>query len=115
MQTRQYELNVGGFCITYQIIIMKKKLKALRCCSIYTSLALQREAQCEGHIRCFENRQAVTAVGALYPHDRTRGTSGVSLFLLNPQGANVYHTPKYEPIFSIILSVQRKPTSSSDT
>lgn len=41
--------------------------------------------------------------GALYPHYETRGTSAVSLFLLNPQGASVYHAPKYEPIFSIIL------------
>lgn len=40
---------------------------------------------------------------ALCPHYETRGTSGVSLFLLNPQGASVYHSPKYEPIFSIIL------------
>ncbi len=43
------------------------------------------------------------ALGALCPHSETRGTSGVSLFLLNPQGACVYHAPKYEPIFSIIL------------
>lgn len=42
----------------------------------------------------------------------TRGTSGVSLFLLNPQGASVYHVPKYEPIFSITLSLQRKPSAS---
>lgn len=54
------------------------------------------------------------ALGALYPHCKTRGTSGVSLFLLSPQGASVYHAPKYEPIFSIILSLQRKPSTSSD-
>lgn len=43
---------------------------------------------------------------------KTRGTSGVSLFLLNPQGASVYHAPKYEPIFSITLSLKRKPSTS---
>lgn len=43
------------------------------------------------------------ALGALCPHHETRGTSRVSLFLLNPQGAGVYHAPKYESIFSIIL------------
>lgn len=43
------------------------------------------------------------ALCALCPHYETRGTSGVSLFLLNPQGASVYHPPKYKPIFSIVL------------
>lgn len=40
-------------------------------------------------------------LGALCPRRETRGTSGVGLFLLNPQGAGVYRSPKYEPIFSI--------------
>lgn len=56
------------------------------------------------------------ALAALYPHYETGGTSGVSLFYLNREGATVYHAPKNEPIFSIILSsVVCLQSTSADT
>lgn len=101
MQTKRLELNIIRSCFVNQ---MQIKPKALCFCSVYISHSpWKKVAQCEGHTLCFENSWAVMALGALCPHYKTRGTSGVSLFLLNPQGASVYHAPKYEPIFSIIL------------
>lgn len=84
-------------------VIYKTCPRFFRFCSIHiTHYLCKKVARCEGHILCFGNSRVVITFSALCPQHNTRGTSGVSLFLLNPRGVSVYNAPKYEPIFSII-------------
>lgn len=98
MQTKQF---VAESFITNQTWI---KLEVFCLCCVYITLTLKESSSVwRTHSLFWKQLSCHGCLGALYPHYETRGTSGVSLFLLNLQGASVYHAPKYEPIFSIIL------------
>lgn len=77
-----------------------KTLEVVCCRSLYGS-PNREELSVKDALFVLKTAKPSLLLGALCPRRETRGTSGVSLFLLNPQGASVYRAPKYEPIFSI--------------